>query len=179
VLGASDVDHLARDHLEMALLLAVPAANVATVKPHHHAAALRHHGLRRHLGGVSAHDFLAHPPCPVSGSARILRSAGRRQDRNLAERHQRGISSRDVGQLWCDHIMTEIQYAEALHLNRSLTRTDKQAEDPYRHIAKQRANCNGVVALARQPAPARGAASTAFTRHGHLRRHDLGLKRRG
>jgi hypothetical protein len=132
---------------------------------------------------VLTYDVLAHPPRPISDRARVLRPADRQQlgqqDRDLAERHQRRIAGRDVGQLWCDRIMTEIQYAEALHLNPSLTGTDKQASDPHRHIAEQRAKRNGVVALASQLVPARGAASTALTRHGHLRRHDLGLKRRG
>jgi hypothetical protein len=75
--------------------------------------------------------------------------------------------------------MTEVQYAEALHLNRSLTRTHKQASDAYRHIAEQRAKRNGVVALTGLLVPARRAIATAFTHHGHLRRNDLSLKRRG
>ena len=183
MLGAIGVDHLARDHLEMALLLSVPTAHVAAVKPHHHSADLRCRGLRRHLGGVLAHDFLAYPPCPVPDRARVLRPADRQQlgqqDCNFAERRQRRISRRDVGQLWCDPIMAEVQYAEALRLNRSLTRTDKQASDPYRHIAEQRAERNGVVALTGQLVPTRRATARAFTHHGHLRRNDLGLKRRG
>jgi hypothetical protein len=112
VLGAIGVDHLARNHLEMALLLPVPVAHVAAVKPDHNGTAGGGRSPLRRLGGVLAHDFLAHPPCPVSDSARVWRPAGRQQlgqqDRNFAERHQRGISGRDVGQLWCNHIMTEI-----------------------------------------------------------------------
>jgi hypothetical protein len=38
VLGASGIDHLARNHLEMAFLLPVPTTNVATIKPDHHRA---------------------------------------------------------------------------------------------------------------------------------------------
>jgi hypothetical protein len=183
VLGVAGVDHLARDHLEMALLLAEPAAHVATVKSDHHSAARRRHGPLRRLGGVLAHDFIAHPLRPVSDGTGVLRPIDRhqlrQQDRNLAERRQRGISGRDVGQLRCDPIMTEILYAEALYLNRSLTRTDKQALDPYRHIAEQRAKRSRGAALASQLVSARRATATAFTHHGHLRRHDLGLKRRG
>jgi hypothetical protein len=75
--------------------------------------------------------------------------------------------------------MTEIQYAEALRLNWSLTRTGKQASDPYRHIAEQRAERDRIVALTGWLVSARRATATAFTHHGHLRRNDLGLKRRG
>ena len=53
-----------------------------------------------------------------------------------------------------------------------------QSLDPHRHIAEQRAECHGVMALTGQPAPARRTAA-ALTHRGHLRRNDLGLKRRG
>jgi hypothetical protein len=80
--------------------------------------------------------------------------------------------------------MAEIQHGKALHLNRSLTGTDKQPSDPHRHIAEQewaeqRMECNGVVALAGQPAPARRTAATLLAHRGHPRRNDLGPKRRG
>jgi hypothetical protein len=76
------------------------------------------------------------------------------QDRNLAEWHQRRISGCDVGQLRCNRIMAEIQHAKALHLNQFLTGTGKPASDAHRHIAEQRTEGNGIVALARQPPPA-------------------------
>ena len=63
-LGAIGVNHLARDHLEMALLLAVPAEHVAAVKPNHNRdnrGGWRHRSRLRHLGAVSLHDGLAHP----------------------------------------------------------------------------------------------------------------------
>jgi hypothetical protein len=49
VLDAIGVDHLARTHLEMALLLLVPAAHVAAVKPDHHGAAGRDRSPLRRL----------------------------------------------------------------------------------------------------------------------------------
>jgi TnpA family transposase len=102
VLGASGIDHLARNYLEMPLLLSVPAAHVAAVKSDHNSAARRRccDPLGR-LDGVLAHDFLAHPLRPVSDGARVLRRVERQQlgqqDRNLAEWHQRRISGGDVG----------------------------------------------------------------------------------
>ena len=118
-LAAIGVDHLARDHLEMALLLPVPAADVAAIKSNHHRplAASRSASPSRWR---AAHDGLAHPQRPVSDCARVLRPADRQQlrqqDRNLAERRQRRISRRDVGQFWCHRIMAEIEDAEALRL---------------------------------------------------------------
>jgi hypothetical protein len=69
------------------------------------------------------------------------------QDRNLAERRRRRITGRDVGQLWRNRIMVEIQRANALHLNRILTGTDKQPSDEHRHIAEQRTEGNGMWPL--------------------------------
>jgi hypothetical protein len=55
---------------------------------------------------VLAHDFLAHPLRPVSDGTGVLRPIDRhqlgQQDRNLAERRQRGISSRTRQQGWGD-----------------------------------------------------------------------------
>jgi hypothetical protein len=75
--------------------------------------------------------------------------------------------------------MAEIQHAKALHLNRFLTGTGKQAADAHRHIAEQRTKLNRVVALAGQPAPAGRTAAALLARRGHLRRNNLGLKCRG
>jgi ribosomal protein L20 len=93
------------------------------------------------LPAITSDDLLAHPLRPVSNRTRVLRPANRQQfvqqRRDLAERRQRRISGRNVGQLWCNRIMAEIQNAEALHLNRVLTGTDKQASDAHRYIAEQ------------------------------------------
>jgi predicted ATPase len=102
----------------------------------------------------------------------------RQQHRNLAERRQRGMPGGDVGEVWRDRIMAEIQRSEALCSTLALTGTGKQPLDPHRHIAEQRAERHGGVALARQPAPAANATATALTHHSHLRRHDLTLKGR-
>jgi hypothetical protein len=94
----------------------------------------------RRLGGVLAHDFLAHPQRPISDGARVLRSVDRQQlgqqDRDLAEWRQRRISGRDVGRFRRDRIMAEIPHPKALHLDRFLTRTDKQASDAHQHISE-------------------------------------------
>ena len=44
--------------------------------------------------------------------------------------------------------MAEIHHAKALRLARFLTGTDKQALDTHWHIAKQRTEGNGIMALA-------------------------------
>jgi hypothetical protein len=140
VLGARSIDHLARDDLEMAFLLPMPAAHVATIKPDHHRPTWWRRALRRRLGDVLAYDRLAHPPRPVPDRAGILCSTDRQQlrqqARHLAERRQRRIAGGDVGQLRGNRIMAEIQHAEALHIARLLTGTDEQASNPNRHITK-------------------------------------------
>jgi hypothetical protein len=182
VLAAIGVDHLARDHLEMALLLAVPAAHVAAIKPNYDGGGWRRRRPRRGLDGVLPHNVLAHPQRPVSDRARVLRPTDRQQfgqqHRNLTERRQRRIPGGDVGKLWRDRIMAEIQRGEALRPTMALTGTGQQPLDPHRHIAKQRAELHGGVALARQPAPAAIATATALTHHRHLHRHDMTLKGR-
>jgi hypothetical protein len=75
--------------------------------------------------------------------------------------------------------MAEIQHAKTFHLAQSLTGTDQQASDTHWHIAKQRAEGNGVMTLAGQPACTRRAAATLLTHRDHLCWNELGLKRRG
>ena len=181
VLATTSVDDLARNDLEMALFLSVTAANVAAIKPNHHRTSWWCHNRLRRLRGVLAHHLLAHAPRSVSDRARVLRPAHRQQlgqqGRHFAERRQRRVSGRDVGQLGGNRIISEIQHGEAFRLTLPLTATGQQPSDLHRHIAKQGAKRNGIAALARQPAPARRAVATEFTDHIHLRRHDLGLKR--
>ena len=118
VLDAVDVNHLACDHLEMALLLAVPAAHVATVKPNDNGGHWRRRGRLRRVRAVSLHDGLAHPQRPVSNRPRVLcpahRQQLRQQGRDLAERRQRRIPGGDVGKLWRDRIIAKIQRGETL-----------------------------------------------------------------
>src|ERR1700759_3544337 len=139
VLPASGIDHFARNHLEMAFLLAVPTAHVATIKSNSHGA----NWPRHRLSGVLAENLLTHPLPSVADRARILRPADRQQlgqqNRDLAERCQCRISGREVSQFGCHRITAEIQHAETLHLARSLTGTDKQPPRANRHIAEQRA----------------------------------------
>jgi hypothetical protein len=180
MLATAGVDDLARDDLEMALFLPMTAANVAAIKPNHHRTSRWRHNRFRRLGGVLAYHLLAHPPRSVSDRACVLRPAHRQQFRqqgcHFAERCQRRIPGRDVGQLRGNRIIAEIQHGKALRCTLPLTATGKQPSNPHRHIAKQGAERNRVAALARQAAPARRAAATEFTDHIHLRRHDLGLK---
>jgi hypothetical protein len=157
VLAAIGVNHLARDHFEVALLLAVPATHVAAVKPNHNRGSWRHRGRLRRLCVVLLHDGLAHSQRPVSDRACVLRPTHRQQlgqqHRNLAERCQRRISGGDIGKLWRDRIIAQIQSGETLRPTLALTRAGKQPSDANRHIAEQGAERHGVVSLARQPAP--------------------------
>jgi hypothetical protein len=82
------VDHLARDHLKMTLLVAVPTANVAAIKPNHDGFGWRGHELLRRLSGLLLHNLLADPQRPVSHRARVLSPADRQQLRQQGESMQ-------------------------------------------------------------------------------------------
>ncbi len=182
VLGTIGTDDLARDHLEVTLVLSVPAAHVAAVQPNHDGAACLHHRSLHGLAEMLADDILAHAQRPVPDRARVLRPIYRQQlgqqGRNLAEGQQRRIPGRHVGQLRCDRIPTEVQCGKALRpaLNHILTGADEQPANPDRHVAEQGAKPRPIMALAGQHAPARDARATALTHHSHLRRHDLSLE---
>ena len=62
------IDDLARDYLEVAPLSAMPAADVAAIKPDHD----RFSWLRRVGESRLPHNDLADPPCPVSHRAGVL-----------------------------------------------------------------------------------------------------------
>jgi hypothetical protein len=62
-----------------------------------------------------------------------------------------------MGKLWRDRIIAEFQGGETLRPTVALTRAGKQPSDPNRHVAEQGAERHGVMALARQPAPAGNA----------------------
>jgi hypothetical protein len=100
------------------------------------------------------------------------------ESRDLAERRECGIPGRDMGQLGCDRALAEVDGGDALRLGRAPAGADEQPSDPHRHVAERGAEPGPAVAFAGQPAPARLARATALARHGHLRRHELGLQRR-
>ena len=113
----------------------------------------------------------------------MLRPADRQQigqeGGDLAERCERGIPGRDIGQLGRNRgTLAEVENGDALRLAPALTWAGQQAPDPHRHVAEQGAEPHLAASLARQPAPARQARARAFAQGGHLRRHDLGLQRR-
>jgi hypothetical protein len=180
VLGAVGIDHLARDHLEVALLLPMAAAYVAAIEPNHDGAGRLRRRPPQRLGGVLLHDLLADPQRPVADRARVLRPTDRKQlgqeGRDLAEGHQRRIPGRHVGQLWCDRILAEIQGSKAPRLPRALTGADEQPADAHRHIAEQGTKLCPIVALAGQHAPTGPAPATALAHHSHLCRYDLSLE---
>ncbi len=180
VLGAAGRHDLARDHLEMALLLPVPAAHIAAIEPNHHRARRLRRGLLRAFGDMLVDDLLAHAQRPVPDRARVLRPTHRQQlrqeSRDLAEGHQRRIPSRHVGQLWCDGILAQVQRGETLCFTRALTRADEQPADAHRYVAEQGAKPRPIMTLAGQHAPARDAQATAFTHDIYLGRHDLSLE---
>ncbi len=79
VLGTIGTDDLARDHLEVPLVLPVPAAYIAAIQPSHDGAAcLRHRSLRA-LAEMLVDDILAHAQRPIPDCARVLRSTHRQQ----------------------------------------------------------------------------------------------------
>ena len=101
VLVAIGVDHLARDHLEVAPLPPVPAAHVAAIEPDHDGAGRRRRGGSAASAACAPHDLCADPQRPVPHRAGVLRPAERQQlgqqGRDLAERRQGRIPGRHVG----------------------------------------------------------------------------------
>ena len=95
------VDHLAGNYLKVTLVLAVPAADIAAIKPNHDGFGRLCRRLYRSRG-VRPHNRLAGPHRPVSHRARVPRPADRKQFRqqvgDLATRRQRRASRRDIGQ---------------------------------------------------------------------------------
>jgi hypothetical protein len=79
VLDAMSVDHLARDHLEVALFPPVPAAHIATIEPNHDGSDRLRCGPLHGPGRVRLHDVLADPQRPVPHRARVPRPADREQ----------------------------------------------------------------------------------------------------
>jgi hypothetical protein len=154
MLGSRNVNHLARDHLEMASLAAMPVAHIAAIKPD----CDRVDWLCRVGGTLLLNDGLADPPRPVPHRARVLRPADRQQlgqkGSNLAERCQRRIAGYDVGQLRRDGIPAEVQDSRTLRLTAALAGANEQPSDAQRHTAEQRPKPHRIVTLAGQHAAA-------------------------
>jgi len=74
-MGAIGAKHLARNHLKMARLLAMPTADITAIKPHHDGLGWQRRSLRQHLGGMRRYDILAYPHRPVAHRAGVHRSA--------------------------------------------------------------------------------------------------------
>ena len=182
VLAPIGMDHLTRDHLEATPLGPVPVSDIAAIQPDHDRIQRRRRRRVHGLGGMCSHDILADPQRPVAHRAGVLRPADRQQLRQqrrcLAERHKRGISGRDIGELGGDTITTKVECSNAFRLVRALTRADEPAPHPHRHVAEQGPECRPVVAPGREPAPAHFASLRICTQSRHLRRHDHGLQRR-
>src|SRR5271166_5274000 len=180
-LEAMSVDHLACDHLKVTLLLPVPTADVAAIKPDHDGFGRLRRGRLCRLGGVRLYNGLADPQRPVPHRAGVLRPADRKQlrqqDCNLAERRQRGISRRHVRQFRRHGRRLEVEDGEAFCLARTLAGTGEQAPNPYRHVAEQGAERRGVMTLTGQNASASLARATTLANDGYLRRDHLRLER--
>jgi hypothetical protein len=155
VLGTVGTDHLARDHLEAAPLAPVPVAHVAAVQPDHDRARHLRRGLVRGFDGVRLHDCRADAQRPVAHRAGVSRPAERQQlgqeCRDLAERRQRRIPGRDVGQFGRQRIAAEVERGNAFRPALTPARTDEQAPDPHRHLAEQGAERRPVVGVVQNP----------------------------
>jgi len=118
-LRAVGVDHLAGYHLEVALLLRVPTADITAIKPDHDGTGRlhRYRPLRR-FGCVRLHDVLADPQRPVPHRARVLRSGDRQQlgqqGCDLAEQRQGRIPGRHIRQFRVHSRRVEVQDSKAL-----------------------------------------------------------------
>jgi hypothetical protein len=159
-------DHLARDHLEAAPLVPVAVAQVAAVNADDNRTRRRRRRLACTRDGMRLHDLCPDPQRPVAHRAGVLCSADRQQlgqeVGGLAERHERGIPRRDVGQLGRHRILAEVERGDALRPALTPAGADEHAPHPHRHLAEQGAEPRPVVALARQLAPARFARARAL-----------------
>jgi hypothetical protein len=72
VLGTIGTDDLARDHLEVPLLLSVPAAHIAAIQPNHGEAGRLCHRMLRRPDKVLSHDCRADPQRSVPDRAGVL-----------------------------------------------------------------------------------------------------------
>jgi len=79
VLAALSVDHLARNHREMALVSPVPAPHVAAVETNHDGVGRLCRRLLRRLDEVLLHDLRAGAQRPIPDRARVLRPTHRQQ----------------------------------------------------------------------------------------------------
>jgi len=119
-LDAMSVDHLARDHLEMALVLPVPTADVAAIQPKHDPFGWLRRPLLRHLGDLQLPQRLCRPATSCSAPHRtgVLRPADQKQPRqqrcDLAEGRQRRIPGRHVGQFRRHSRRLEVERCKAL-----------------------------------------------------------------
>jgi hypothetical protein len=87
------VDHLARDHFKVALLLPVPTADVAAIKPDHDRFGWLWRGPQRRHGAMRRHDVLADPQRPGPHRARVPRPADRQPFRSKAATLPNGASA--------------------------------------------------------------------------------------
>ena len=114
MLGSLRINNLARDHLEVASLPAMAVAHIAAIKSDHD-----RFGWLCRVGAMPLlNGGLADPPRPVPHRAGVLRPADRQhlgqQSSDLAERCQRRIAGRDVGQLRSNAIAAKSQDSSAL-----------------------------------------------------------------
>jgi len=176
------VDHLARDHLKMALVLPVPTADIAAIQPNHDRFGRLRRRLLRRCGDLRLHNGLTDPQRPVSHRAGVLRPADRKQLRqqrcDLPERRQRRIPGRHVCQFRRHSRRLEVERCETLCLVRTLARTGEQAPNPDRHVTEQGAKRHGVMTFAGQHVSTNHAHAATLAHHGHLRRDHLRMERR-
>jgi len=101
-LAALCVDYYASDHPKMALVLPMPAADVAAVKPNNDRSGRPQRRRLRRCGDIRQHDGLIDPHGSVPHRARVLCPADRRQFRqqvrDFATWRQRRISCRHIDQ---------------------------------------------------------------------------------
>jgi hypothetical protein len=143
-LDAMGVDHLARDHLKVALLLPMATADVSAIKPNHDGFRCLSCGRLCRFGGAWLYNVLADPQRPVPHRARVLCSADRKQfgqqGCDLAEGRQRRLARRHIRQFGRLSRCIEVEDGEALCLARSLAGTGEQAPNPERHVANRERN---------------------------------------
>jgi hypothetical protein len=170
-------DHLASDNFKMPLVLPVPAADIAAIKPNNGGFG---RPRRRRCRDIRLRNSLTDPHASIPYRACVRRPADRQQLRqelsDLAKRRQRRIPRRHIGQFGRHGRGLEIEGGKALCFAAILAGTGEQAPDPKWNVTEQQAECRGVMSLAGQLPPASRTGAAMLTGDRHLCRDDRRLE---
>jgi hypothetical protein len=157
----------------MPLVLPVPAADIAAIKPDHDAFGRRCRRLCR-FRGVRLHNCLAGPLGSVAHCARVMCPANRKQFRQQVCGRQRRISRRHIDRsVRAPRSRPRGRRRRSYLLRPRSGRDREQAPNPSWHVTEQRAECRGIISLTGQLARTSHACTAMLAGDRNLCRDDL------